>query len=37
MSISTVLPIYTDFGIETKYNVKILKEMLAFYAKYSNQ
>ena len=31
-SIISTIPIYTDFGIETRYNYKILKEMATIYA-----
>ena len=35
-SISTVIPIYPDFGIETKYNNEIMKEMSTIYARLIN-
>ena len=33
----TVIPVYTDFGIETSYNNKIIKEMATFYDRLLNQ
>ena len=36
-SILSNIPIYPDFGIETKYINKILKEMAAIYARLMNQ
>ena len=36
-SILSIIPIYTDFGIETRYNNEILKETATTYARLLNQ
>ena len=36
-SILTIIPVYTDLGIETRYNNKILKEMATVYARLIDQ